>query len=221
MAKRCGAKTRSGKPCRKWALANGRCRLHGGKSTGPPKGSRNALTHGIYAQALRDDEPEIWHEVHIEDVDDEIRLVKIQIRRTMIAMGEAIDAPDDESVGFMLQEVKRKNGEYTKPGKDGSEPLEYPGDDASDEELARFEESLDQCGDGDGELKITRTAEVNTTRKRPDYVEILNKLLGRLAQLMQAKSTKSQVDNTTEYLRNLRDVEQLKEDLEAMREQLK
>jgi len=31
----CGAKTRVGIPCRAFALANGRCRLHGGLSTGP------------------------------------------------------------------------------------------------------------------------------------------------------------------------------------------
>ncbi len=32
----CGAKTRSGRPCRRRDLyANGRCRLHGGLSTGP------------------------------------------------------------------------------------------------------------------------------------------------------------------------------------------
>lgn len=32
---RCGAKTRSGRPCRSPAMKNGRCRMHGGKSTGP------------------------------------------------------------------------------------------------------------------------------------------------------------------------------------------
>ena len=31
----CGAKTRQGKPCKKTSLKNGRCRFHGGKSTGP------------------------------------------------------------------------------------------------------------------------------------------------------------------------------------------
>jgi hypothetical protein len=31
----CGAKTRSGIPCQEWGMANGRCRMHGGKSTGP------------------------------------------------------------------------------------------------------------------------------------------------------------------------------------------
>jgi hypothetical protein len=32
----CGAKTRSGQPCKKAGMANGRCRLHGGLSTGAP-----------------------------------------------------------------------------------------------------------------------------------------------------------------------------------------
>lgn len=34
-APRCGAKTRQGGSCRQPAMQNGRCRLHGGKSTGP------------------------------------------------------------------------------------------------------------------------------------------------------------------------------------------
>ena len=34
-APRCGAKTRRGTPCRSPAMANGRCRMHGGKSHGP------------------------------------------------------------------------------------------------------------------------------------------------------------------------------------------
>jgi len=32
---RCGAKTRRGTACQCKALSNGRCKLHGGKSTGP------------------------------------------------------------------------------------------------------------------------------------------------------------------------------------------
>ena len=43
--KRCEAKTRSGKPCQRWAMPNGRCYLHGGASTGPktPEGRRRAI----------------------------------------------------------------------------------------------------------------------------------------------------------------------------------
>jgi hypothetical protein len=29
-------------------MANGRCRMHGGKVPGAPKGNRNALKHGRY-----------------------------------------------------------------------------------------------------------------------------------------------------------------------------
>jgi hypothetical protein len=34
-APRCGAKTRKGTPCKGPAMRNGRCRMHGGASTGP------------------------------------------------------------------------------------------------------------------------------------------------------------------------------------------
>lgn len=50
---RCGAKTRSGKPCRAPAAnGKGRCRLHGGaKGSGAPLGNQNALKHGRYTKA--------------------------------------------------------------------------------------------------------------------------------------------------------------------------
>src|SRR5262245_59800561 len=32
------------------AMPNGRCRMHGGKSTGAPKGNQNALKHGRYTR---------------------------------------------------------------------------------------------------------------------------------------------------------------------------
>jgi hypothetical protein len=33
-------------------MPNGRCRIHGGKSTGAPKGNRNALKHGLYSAEI-------------------------------------------------------------------------------------------------------------------------------------------------------------------------
>jgi uncharacterized protein YjcR len=53
LSQRCGALTRSGSQCRSPAMPNGRCRLHGGKSPGAPKGNKNALKHGRYtAEAI-------------------------------------------------------------------------------------------------------------------------------------------------------------------------
>ncbi|QLA16368.1 HGGxSTG domain-containing protein [Desulfolutivibrio sulfoxidireducens] len=53
-AKKCGARCkRTGLPCTQPAMPNGRCRLHGGKSPGAPKGNKNALKHGYYtAEAM-------------------------------------------------------------------------------------------------------------------------------------------------------------------------
>jgi hypothetical protein len=54
-APRCGAQTRCGNSCRQPAMANGRCRMHGGLSTGPRTAEgrercrRARLTHGFYS----------------------------------------------------------------------------------------------------------------------------------------------------------------------------
>lgn len=47
---RCLAKTRSNSLCQSPAMTNGKCRMHGGASTGAPKGNKNALKHGYYTE---------------------------------------------------------------------------------------------------------------------------------------------------------------------------
>ena len=56
----CGARTRKGSSCQSPAMANGRCRMHGGKSTGPitsaglERSRRANWKHGHYsAEAKR------------------------------------------------------------------------------------------------------------------------------------------------------------------------
>ena len=50
-AKRCGAKRRCGLPCQAPAMPNGRCRIHGGRSPGAPRGERNGnWRSGFYSQ---------------------------------------------------------------------------------------------------------------------------------------------------------------------------
>ena len=59
VAPRCGALTRAGGACRQPAMPNGRCRLHGGRSTGPrtEAGRRRIAaahtTHGWWAEEGR------------------------------------------------------------------------------------------------------------------------------------------------------------------------
>ncbi|MGC2632450.1 MAG: HGGxSTG domain-containing protein [Rhodomicrobium sp.] len=47
---RCGARTRSGRPCRSPAVSGKRrCQMHGGApGSGAPRGNENALKHGRY-----------------------------------------------------------------------------------------------------------------------------------------------------------------------------
>ena len=51
----CGAKckTRGGLPCRSIAMANGRCRMHGGNNQGAPCGEKNSrYKHGLYTKEV-------------------------------------------------------------------------------------------------------------------------------------------------------------------------
>ncbi|MCL6442056.1 MAG: hypothetical protein K6T83_01095 [Alicyclobacillus sp.] len=59
----CGAKTRSGGTCKNNAMPNGRCRLHGGKSTGPPKGNQNALKWGFWSKHVTPEQLAIMQEI--------------------------------------------------------------------------------------------------------------------------------------------------------------
>ena len=52
-SRRCLARTRRQTLCQSPAMKTGRCRMHGGKSPGAPKGNSNAWKHGRYTgQAL-------------------------------------------------------------------------------------------------------------------------------------------------------------------------
>lgn len=93
----CGAKTRSGGVCQSPAMSNGRCRLHGGKSTGAPKGHTNSRKPGsLYSDFYTDEEKEIAAEIELESVDEELKLCKIRLRRAMKLEEEQKRRQDEE-----------------------------------------------------------------------------------------------------------------------------
>jgi len=54
-APRCGARTRAGSSCRSPAIhGRARCRMHGGKGSGAPRGNRNAWKHGLKSARIRE-----------------------------------------------------------------------------------------------------------------------------------------------------------------------
>src|SRR5579872_5012141 len=87
MADKCGAKNRRGKKCGNRGMANGRCKFHGGMSTGPKKPNTkfNALKHGIYAKQLLPGELPLYRAMQLGSVDHEIRLTRLRLRRALIA----------------------------------------------------------------------------------------------------------------------------------------
>lgn len=81
----CGAKTRSGEPCKRHAIpGSSRCKLHGGKSTGAPKTNKYAAKPGsIYSQFLTDAENDMLASIELGRVDDELRLTRIRLMRAL------------------------------------------------------------------------------------------------------------------------------------------
>lgn len=84
----CGASKRgNGEPCKRHAIpGSSRCKLHGGKSSGPKeqKGNKNAAKPGsIYSQFLTDDENDMLANIELGRVDDELRLTRIRLMRAL------------------------------------------------------------------------------------------------------------------------------------------
>nr|WKN20825.1 hypothetical protein AVAEIV_003850 [Azotobacter vinelandii] len=69
-------------------MPNGRCRKHGGSSTGAPAGNQNARKHGIYSAYLTDDERDAWGQLELGKVDDELRLTRIRLMRALARENE-------------------------------------------------------------------------------------------------------------------------------------
>lgn len=65
-----------------------RCRFHGGKSPGAPKGNQNARKRGIYTSVLTEAQKEMWDDVPIGDVGDEIKVAKLQLLEAMAGKAE-------------------------------------------------------------------------------------------------------------------------------------
>lgn len=87
----CGAKKRgNGEPCKRHAIpGSSRCKLHGGKGSGAPKGSKNAAKPGsIYSQFLTDAENDMLASIELGGVDDELRLTRIRLMRALARENE-------------------------------------------------------------------------------------------------------------------------------------
>lgn len=172
----CGAKTRSGQPCRSRAMANGRCRMHGGKGSGAPKANQNARTHGIYSDALAEDEAGLWDSVEVGSLDSAIKIAHLQLRRALIAQskaegGDGLDL-DLESVNTLLP---------------GDEEVDQDGDPAQPRRTTTvqrrrrpYEDIINRLLGRIGDLEAKRAEIINKAGHADDISAMLADLIDRL-----------------------------------------
>ena len=169
MPNQCGAKTRAGGACKAPAMGNGRCRVHGGKSTGPKdqSGNTNAVKHGFYSDALTSDERVLYERAEVGSLDDEIRLARVKLHR-FVRLSGSLDLMD--MVDGALQ-VTRKIGEEYDRATESMQPydkkeLKAAAPDYADLiirqidlirklELARRDLMADEDGDAPESIRIT------------------------------------------------------------------
>lgn len=103
----CGAKTRSGDPCKRHAVPGSkRCKLHGGNSKGAEKGNRRAAKPGgLYSAYLTPEERRAADAMALGSVDEEIRLTRIRLMRALRLEEERADTAELDS------EVERDGAE--------------------------------------------------------------------------------------------------------------
>lgn len=172
----CGAKTRSGQPCQNRAMANGRCRMHGGKSTGAPKANQNARTHGIYSDALADDEKGLWEQVEVGNLDNAIKIAHLQLRRALIAQnkaegGDGLDV-DMDSVTTVIPESGSP---------DDGEPAETPRQTSTVQRRRRpYEDIINRLLGRIGDLEAKRAEMINKAGHADDMAALLSDLIDKL-----------------------------------------
>jgi hypothetical protein len=112
----CGARTRSGKPCRNKPLKNGRCYVHGGLSTGARNAARpgntNAQKHGIFSRDLTAEETAMIPAVEAMrgTLDEELVLARIMLNRVLSAWKKADEEGEEKVMELVkIQVVKKRN----------------------------------------------------------------------------------------------------------------
>lgn len=98
----CGARTRAGKPCQQPAMANGRCKMHGGRApTGPANGN---YKHGRYSQHLP---PALQARYDAAEADPDLISLRADLALQHVRMGEVIERLATGESGELWQALGR------------------------------------------------------------------------------------------------------------------
>jgi uncharacterized protein YjcR len=127
---KCGRKTRIGGKCKNAAgfktlhVGQGACYLHGGASTGAPKGNKNALVTGeyetLYLSTLLPPEKKLYSKIEVlpqPQCENSIRLASIREHRIMIRIKRAEETAGKDQ-GLALAKSTTEQGMEPKGGRD-------------------------------------------------------------------------------------------------------
>ena len=118
----CGATTRDGDECQLKAgwgtdhLGKGRCKLHGGASSGAGEGNQNARKHGAYEQVIQDqlddEELEIYDKVDSDKgLDKELKILRYKLIRLLDPpQREIYDEDRKEKIQLDISESEKNKG---------------------------------------------------------------------------------------------------------------
>ncbi|OLF37995.1 hypothetical protein BTW00_02215 [Psychrobacter sp. C 20.9] len=201
----CGAKTRAGKPCKKTPIAGKkRCRLHGGLSTGPSKGSRNNLKHGIYSRIF--DDSQIDDAIAMQGtVSRELAIARIQLANCLAyrkAQGDtpALDEIKDETLADeededVVKKARAKDaarcGEYYDPDED-----DYGGQESEPLKRTRVYRTRDWANEEARLINLIARLEMQLVKQELSVVELAQKK--REAEKLPTGGNNRNVDDMTD-----------------------
>ena len=201
----CGAKTRAGKPCRKSPVeGKKRCRLHGGLSTGPSKGSRNNLKHGIYSRIF--DDSQIDDAIAMQGtVSRELAIARIQLANCLDyrkAQGDTplLDEIKDETLADeededVVKKARAKDaarcGEYYDPDED-----DYGGQESEPLKRTRIYRTRDWANEEARLINLIAKLEMQLVKQELSVVELAQKK--REAEKLPTGGNNRNVDDMTD-----------------------
>jgi hypothetical protein len=101
-SRRCSHRTRSGRPCRAWAIRGSDpplCSIHAGRNLGggAPPGNQNARTHGFYATTFTTQEvAELLAQAGAVSLEAEIACARIALHRVLRQLAAAGPEPPSQ-----------------------------------------------------------------------------------------------------------------------------
>lgn len=151
----CGAKRRNGEACQKPPLkGKSRCRLHGGSSSGAPKGNQHNKKHGIYARLFEQSELDQAASM-AGSLDTELAIARLQLRNLIEKM---------QADRFELRKVEVKV-----MGVDGQEEYEAKVKGKRARDAERCGEYYDPDDDDYGLEQESAPLEIKRTQEKRDW----------------------------------------------------